>query len=576
MAEHWLMSAARNVLEEGHPIPPNVRIEGDIAAKWATVTRATGIKPDALADAVAAYFQIERAVLQEVDQDVARKIPENVARTRLVIPIDTGTNTAYVATADPADQEALDELAVALKMPVVARVASPVELESKLESIYGSEVTSAQAWGSIPRSLLAAELILRRSDGSVLERGDSATAKLFVELLRRATHMKASDTHVQPYGGGAVIRNRIDGVLYRAIELPKKVHEHLIRHVKVIAGMDSTVRFVPQDGELRMELEHREVDLRISVIPVESGERLVIRLLPQSQVKSLDMLNLAPTEQVKLQRLARSSAGMLLMTGPTGSGKTSLLYSMMAELNTPDINIMTVEEPVEYRLRGASQINVDTKTGLTFASALRSILRQDPDVVMIGEIRDEETASIATQAAMTGHVVLSTVHTLDALLSIIRMQDLGVSATTLADALRAVVSQRLIRSLCLECRVPLDANDLSEEEQQFAKLVTTPQWRPKGCEACRDTGFSGRVPVVEIVEFTEDLQDLMRDGSRDLRQMESIAALNGTRFLAEGFAERVAEGTTTVSEILRVYGQNFFTNLMHAQNLRITEKKQAV
>lgn len=195
---------------------------------------------------------------------------------------------------------------------------------------------------------------------------------------------------------------------------------------------------------------------------------------------------------------------------------------------------------------------------------------------MIGEIRDEETASIATQAAMTGHVVLSTVHTLDALLSIIRMQDLGVSATTLADALRAVVSQRLIRSLCLECRVPLDANDLSEEEQQFAKLVTTPQWRPKGCEACRDTGFSGRVPVVEIVEFTEDLQDLMRDGSRDLRQMESIAALNGTRFLAEGFAERVAEGTTTVSEILRVYGQNFFTNLMHAQNLRITEKKQAV
>ncbi len=256
------------------------------------------------------------------------------------------------------------------------------------------------------------------------------------------------------------------------------------------------------------------------------------------------------------------------MTGPTGSGKTSLLYAMLAQKNTPDINIMTVEEPVEYRLRGASQIDIDPKTGLTFAKSLRSILRQDPDVVMIGEIRDEETAGIAAHPAMTGHFVLSTVHTLDALLATVRLRDLGVSAATMADALNAVASQRLIRSLCSNCKQPLASADMNDDERTFAELWSTPDWRAVGCEECRSTGFSGRVPVLEIVEIDGKLRNALRAGNQDIQQLELLAAEAGTRFLAEGFARRIENGDSTVGEAIRVYGRSLFGRLRKFQNLR--------
>ena len=324
-----------------------------------------------------------------------------------------------------------------------------------------------------------------------------------------------------------------------------------------------------------MELEHREVDLRLSIIPVGASERLVVRLLPQNQVRALGMLRLEPSEQERLQWLSQNADGMILMTGPTGSGKTSLLYAMLAEKNTPDINIMTVEEPVEYRLRGASQISVDSRTGLTFAAALRSILRQDPDVVMIGEIRDQETAAIAAQAAMTGHFVLSTVHTLDALLATVRMRDLGVSAATLADALHAVASQRLVRGLCQACKAPLDAAGMTADEQRFAALRGAPAWRAVGCPTCRGTGFSGRLPVLEVVEVAGELRKALRSGSADLDRLEVLAAESGTRFLAEGFAARIEAGSTTVEEVLRVYGRGFFGRLDHFDRIRQLVGKSA-
>lgn len=566
-SNHWLLAAIED-MSEASKLPQDLKLEGDIAAKWGTVSRVTGLKQAKIADAAAEHLGIPRADFSKLEPEFARQLPENVARTHLVVPIVIEGTRALVALADPGDSEVLDDLAFSLGATIQICLASPGEVETCLIDIYGEDSGDLKGWGSVSSSLLAQELVLRRKDGSDIDTGKSATSRLFVELLKRAFHLGASDTHVQPYGDGAIVRNRIDGMLYRALELPATVHQHLIRHVKAVSGMDPTKSMIPQDGELHMELERREVDLRLSIIPVSSDERLVVRLLPQDQVRSMRMLKLDPLEKERMERLSENADGMILMTGPTGSGKTSLLYAMLAQKNTPDINIMTVEEPVEYRLRGASQIDVDPKTGLTFAKSLRSILRQDPDVVMIGEIRDEETAEIAAQAAMTGHFVLSTVHTLDALLATVRMRDLGVSSATLADALHAVASQRLVRSLCKSCKQPLDTNELNDDERLFADLWSMPGWKAMGCDECRSTGFSGRVPVLEIVEIDGDLRHALRTGTQDIEQLELMAAEAGTRFLAEGFARRIEDGDSTVSEAVRVYGRNLFGRLRKFRNLR--------
>jgi type II secretory ATPase GspE/PulE/Tfp pilus assembly ATPase PilB-like protein len=565
--QHWLISAALTSEEAKQPAS-EFSPTGDVVDKWKSVAKETRLTLEQLAGAVAGYLELPRADFAKLEVEFAKQLPENVARMHLVVPIIAEGHDALVATADPADMSTLDELSFTLGMPIKACVGSPEEIEAALTRVYGQEDDQLQGWGDVPSSLLAANLTMRRPDGSAIQTGQSATSKLFIELMKRSVNLNASDMHVQPYGDGAVVRNRVDGVLYRAVNLPASVHEHLIRHVKAISGMDLTKQMIPQDGELRMELEHNEIDLRLSVIPVSGSERLVARLLPQNQVRALSMLRLPERELATLKRLSENADGMILMTGPTGSGKTSVLYAMLAEKNRPDINIMTVEEPVEYRLRGASQINVAPRTGLTFARALRSILRQDPDVVMVGEIRDEETAEIAAQAAMTGHFVLSTVHTLDALLATVRLSDLGVSTATLADALQAVASQRLVRTFCTACKEPLEEKDYSANDLRFAEIWTSPAWKAKGCDACRGTGMSGRVPVIEIVEIRDELRKLLRSGQTELEVLESLAMSSGTRFLAEGFAHRVAEGSTSVAEIVRVYGTGFFGRLQRYANMR--------
>ncbi len=571
MTKHWLQIAIENTGVTN--LPEDIAQFGDIEARWSGITEATQIIDGEIAEAVASYFQMPRADFKNLDKEFASQVTESVARTHHILPLYVEGSHAVVATSDPTMTEVLDELAFSINLPVQPVIASPSEITAHLDEIFGDDATELDDWGKVSSSLLAAEMILRKKDGTVLQPSSGATAKLFGELLRRAVNINASDTHIQPYGDGAVVRNRVDGVLYKALMLPAKVHEHLVRHVKAISGLDPTQHLTPQDGELRMEVAHKEIDLRLSILPVGSSERLVVRYLPQNQVRALRLLRLDNYELERLEKLARNTDGMMLMTGPTGSGKTSLLYALLAEKNTSDINIMTVEEPVEYRLRGASQINVEPKTGLTFARSLRSILRQDPDVVMVGEIRDEETAGIAAQAAMTGHFVLSTVHTLDALLAIVRMRDLGVSSTTLADALHSVASQRLIRKLCEDCRTPLKEEDFTEDEKRFASLWTAPQWRAVGCESCRSTGYSGRLPVLEIVEITGEIKRRLREGDDDIEALEMLAAQGGTRFLAEGFARRLEEGSTTVEEIIRVYGQGFFDRLERQKNYSLAFKK---
>jgi type II secretory ATPase GspE/PulE/Tfp pilus assembly ATPase PilB-like protein len=562
---HWLVVAAQKASDIESL--PTVTLSTDSVQNWAVVREVANLSLDRLVAAVAAHFSLESADLSRLDPMFAQKISENVARSACVLPLLEEGNRAIVAMADPTDAKILDELAFTLGMPVTPCVATPGDIDAKLTEIYASTETSTALWGSMPRSVAGMELVIRRKNGEAFEVGNSGTAKLFREIVRVAIHINASDAHVQPYGTGAVVRNRVDGVLHQAIDLPQKVHSHLIRHVKAISGMDSTRSFIPQDGELTVEIEHSRTDLRLSVIPVDSGERLVMRLLPQNQIHSLAGLGLVKTELNRLQNLAKSSAGLVLVTGPTGSGKSTLMYAMLAEINTPDINIMTVEQPVEYSLRGTSQINVDTRTGLTFALALRSILRQDPDVVMVGEIRDEETATISTQAALTGHLVLSTVHTLDALATLSRMEDLGVSSNTLSNALRAIVAQRLVRKLCDKCKT-LHLKDYSRDEQVFMELRRAPSMQVSGCKSCNSTGYKGRLPLVEVIEIVGELHVALRTGVRDTDKLQLLAARGGTRFLAESMADCVDEGVTTVAEVIRVYGRGFFDTLAIQTNLR--------
>jgi len=568
-SEHWLVSAAKTTSASTEQLE-SLTLGTDVSENWSITSAATKLKPRQLASAVAEYFNLGIADLTQVDDEFAKRIPESDARTNCQLPLKIEDNHAVIAMSDPADTNSLDELAFNFTMPIVVQIASPEEIQTKLEEIYDDQASTAKTWGVMPQSIAGAELVLTRKNGQRLESGTSGTAKLFKEILRMAIHLNASDAHVQPYGTGAIVRNRVDGVLHKAIDLPSKVHHHLTRHVKAISGMDPTKSFIPQDGELAVELEHQRVDLRLSVLPVESGERLVMRLLPQGQVRSIATLKLPPEEMTRLHNMVHSSAGLILVTGPTGSGKSSLMYAMLAEINTPDINIMTVEQPVEYRLSGSSQISVEPAKGLTFAFALRSILRQDPDVVMVGEIRDEETATIAAQAALTGHLVLSTVHTLDALSSMSRMVDLGVTSNTMSNALRAILAQRLIRKLCTKCTSPIEK--LSPDEIVFSQSRDKPAWAAVGCSDCNQTGYSGRLPVVEIIEVSDEIQAVLRDSSGDLAQLEILALANGTRFLAESLADRIDEGSTTVGEVIRVYGRSFFSKLDHYTNLRQATK----
>ncbi|MDG1204410.1 MAG: GspE/PulE family protein [Pseudomonadales bacterium] len=563
-SEHWLVSAAKTT-SNTHKLDA-VSLGTDAKKNWNTIYLATELKPQQLVAAVADYFNLQIADLSKIDDEFARRMSESDARTNYQVPLNVEDNHAVIAMADPADTNNLDQLAFTFGMPIIAQIASPGEIQAKLEEIYDVQSSTAKTWGTMPQSLAGAELVLTRKNGERLDVGASGTSKLFKEILRMAIHLNASDAHIQPYGEGAVVRNRVDGVLHKAIDLPSKVHSHLTRHVKAISGMDPTKSFIPQDGELSVELEHQRVDLRLSVLPVESGERLVMRLLPQGQVRSIETLKLQDDQVASLHNMVHSSAGLILVTGPTGSGKSSLMYAMLAEINTPDINIMTVEQPVEYRLRGASQISVEPAKGLTFAFALRSILRQDPDVVMVGEIRDEETATIAAQAALTGHLVLSTVHTLDGLSSMSRMVDLGVTANTMSNALRAIIAQRLVRKLCAKCKAPIDP--LSADEETLSSLGIKPIWAANGCTDCNMTGYSGRLPVVEIIEISEEIQSVLRENSGDLAELELLALRNGTRFLAEAMADRIEEGVTTVKEVIRVYGRSFFAKLEHYSNLR--------
>jgi len=380
---------------------------------------------------------------------------------------------------------------------------------------------------------------------------DSPAVSLVNSVLIKASTVGASDIHLEPYENEAVVRLRMDGILHDVLRIPASTYQNVVSRIKVMSNLNVAERRIPQDGRIRVRIGSKDLDVRVSVVPTVFGERVVLRLLDKTgSLLTLDQLGLVPEDVERVKRLCRRPYGVVLVTGPTGAGKTTTLYAMLLYVRNPKKNIITIEDPVEYQIKGISQIQVNPKVGLTFATGLRSVLRQDPDIIMVGEIRDSETADIAVHAALTGHLVLSTLHTNDAPSAVTRLSDMGIEPFLIASSLEGVIAQRLVRRICEECKV---AYKPTREELRELGLegYEGSFYRGKGCEVCLGTGYRGRVGIFEVLELDEDLKSLITR-TQDANEIRRAASDKGFRTMLEDGIEKVLQGITTSGELISV------------------------
>lgn len=370
------------------------------------------------------------------------------------------------------------------------------------------------------------------------------------QVLEQAIRTGASDIHLEPFEDSCKVRLRIDGLLHEMPTPPQALFVPMVSRFKILAKMDIAEKRVPQDGAIALKSGEKRIDLRVSTVPTVYGEKMVMRLLDKGAIPlKLTSLGLSERQAQDLKQGIQMPHGLMLVTGPTGSGKSTTLYACLNLLNEPDTNICTVEDPVEYKFKGMNQVQVKAQVGLTFASALRAFLRQDPDVIMVGEVRDQETAQICLRAALTGHFVLSTLHTNDSLAAITRLQDMGIEPFLLSVSLRVLQAQRLLRRLCKECRQMYDCD--SETARRHSLQAGQPLYRPRGCSACRGTGYKGRVGAFEVIRITRELANLIQNAA-PLPEMRELATAQGMKLLCENAMEKVVSGQTSLEEALSV------------------------
>ncbi len=528
-------------------------IPSTLSEAWNVAARHCEMDQEKFAQAVADHFHKSLANFGSATDVVGRYIPAKLAQERTLVPLRLEGPELVVAMADPKDENGLEQARFAAGKAILVEVASPQQVEAHFNRLYVSDVGS-----NLKSHIRLTEKGEPVSD-SPMQR--HSIVKLARQMLYKAHTLKASDIHVQPHLGGGQIRFRVDGVLRRSAAMPTNVMERLIRYFMNMTGMDPSKAMVPQDGRATLFVGNRRIDLRVSVLPNRDGHRLVIRLLDQGSVFNLTSMNLPPQELKILRRLTSFSQGMILFTGPTGSGKTTSLYGLLASLNDEQTNIITLENPVEYQIEGLSQVDIDEKRGLSFEAGLRSILRQDPDILLVGEIRDEETAVIATRAALTGHLLFSTLHTMDARNAVARLLDLGVSQPVLGETLLGIVAQRLVRKLCPECAAPVE-EPLSSAENLFATINQgrAPARRAVGCEHCAYTGYKGRMPVLEIIEMTPGLSRVLMNNDFDQEKLNANLA-GSFQSLGQRARGLVQSGETTVEEAHRVLGLKFWADI---------------
>jgi general secretion pathway protein E len=482
-------------------------------------------------------------------------IPYAFARTHGVLAWRDERDHVVVLLRPDASIDGLAEVRRVLDRPVVTRAVDGETFAAELAKRYNQAGAAVAMSESLANEADLARLLQEMpASEDLLDAGAQAPViRMINALLLEALRERASDLHFEPYEARAVVRFRIDGMLRDAIEPPRALHGALVSRLKIMAGLDIAEKRLPQDGRIALKLGDRQVDVRVSTLPTGAGERVVLRLLDQEAARlDLAALGMSDDTLAAIDRLIREPHGILLVTGPTGSGKTTTLYAALSRLPRGTTNMMTVEDPIEYSLDGVAQTQVNARIDLTFARALRAILRQDPDVVMIGEIRDLETAQIAVQASLTGHLVLATLHTNDAASAITRLADMGVEPYLLASSLLGVLAQRLVRTLCPACRVE---GAPSEGERRLLAELGLPGAQPlfaaPGCDACRRTGFTGRTGVYELLRIDDSLRRLIHDGAGELA-LRDAALRAGMRTLREDGARLVVDARTSLAELTRV------------------------
>lgn len=484
---------------------------------------------------------------KSVDPQLLKLVPEQLIRKYKLFPVNKKGNRLYVAMANPLNVVAIDDLRLITGMDIEPVAASEKDINSLIEKHFGlPEVEKAlQELGSGPQVADTAEAVETIVD-------EAPIIRLVNSLIMKALDEEASDIHIEPFESGIRVRYRVDGLLREVMNLPLRMIYPIVSRIKVIAGMDIAERRVPQDGRIPLKLPDRELDLRVSTMPTLYGEKVVVRVLDKESVKkyTLEKLGFSSANLALFQSFLRSSYGMVLVTGPTGSGKTTTLYAALNAINSVEKNIITVEDPVEYVLEGINQCQVNVKAGATFATYLRSILRQDPDVIMVGEIRDLETAEMAVRAATTGHLVLSTLHTNDAPGAVTRLIDMGIEPFMVASSVLGVVAQRLVRRICPRCRYQYTPD---ETEAAFAGLKGTALqlYAGKGCEQCNHTGYRGRIAVHEVFAMSPALQHLVLQRA-SVEELRRVALNEGMTPLKQDGIQKALEGITTLKEVMRV------------------------
>ncbi|MDO8524983.1 MAG: GspE/PulE family protein [Candidatus Omnitrophota bacterium] len=494
----------------------------------------------------------------KIGQEVIEKIPAKFACHYELIPIEITENTITVAMANPLDIHTIDDIRLLLKRDIKALLASKKDILEAIRKYYGVgaetiEKMSPEAGSDRPSSVQAQET------QDVSQSAEDASIIKFVnQILLEAYRDRATDIHIEPYENELSVRYRIDGVLHDT-KVPssiKSFQSAIISRIKIMANLDIAERRLPQDGRMKIRIGSEEVDLRVSILPTPFGESVVIRILSTNIRFGLESLGLLKKDRDILERMIKMPHGIIFVTGPTGSGKTTTLYASLSKINTKDKKIITIEDPIEYQLKGITQIQVQPKINLTFANALRSMLRHDPDVMMIGEVRDYETAEITIRVALTGHLVFSTIHTNDAAGGITRLIDMGVEPFLVASAVECFIAQRLVRVICEKCKHEIKPNKelLAELGVSGRNLSKIKMYEGKGCDACRWTGYKGRTAIYEILEMNDSIRGLvLKRSSSD--QIKKKAIKRGMRTLRQDGWEKILMGITTPSEVVRVTQQ---------------------
>jgi type II secretory ATPase GspE/PulE/Tfp pilus assembly ATPase PilB-like protein len=552
---HWLLNVARST---GAPNSENLFTAATvpIADAWTAVADGCRLSDEQLAHLVAAHYRLGVADLDNASPELIQRIPERIARKYCIFPLREENGHLVIATSDPTDHDAEQALRFASRKRPIFEIAPPGTIQHMIGARYNSDRVVELLLNSVDTDPTEVRVVEDVDPESVREDEIDAAPiiKLTSLILRDAVRDGASDIHLEPTGANSgVVRYRVDGVLRHHMQVPLTALNRVISRIKILGELDIADRLRPQDGRTRIQIEGRTQDLRISTVPTRQSEKAVIRILNPEGNRSLDDLQLPAHELDRFRQLLSYREGITVVTGPTGSGKTTTLYAALREASTGEVNVMSVEDPVEYELSNITQIQVAVDRGVTFATALRAILRQDPDIIFVGEIRDAETAEVAVHASMTGHLVLATLHTNDAVSSVARLAQLGLDGASIASTLRGAVAQRLLRRSCPHCTQMIEGELTPEEERLGGMYAVRPLVRTKGCKRCAQTGYKGRLPVVEVMLSNAHIRELISHGASE-SEIYRASIVGTMRPMLAVALDRVREGETTLQEVERVLG----------------------